>query len=137
MKDRPRRVQYPCLQPLADKPQKGAVLNAFPQHTDHPVMIQGVKETFDVRLYYIVVASKLELHRQFVYRIHCPHPRAIAITTAQEILLIDGFEEASGRHLQQLILHSGNAEGTQLAVPFRDIVALDEFGPIPLLLEAL
>src|SRR2546428_9152473 len=75
-------------------------------------MIHGVKETLEVRLYHVVIASKLELHRQFVYRIQGPYPRSIAITTAQEILLIDGFEEASGRHLQQLILHGGHIPST-------------------------
>ena len=100
-------------------------------------MIDAVKEALDVRFHHVGIVPKLELDRQFVYGIQGPHPRSIAITTAQEVLLVDGFEEAGGRHLQQLVFYGGNAERTQLAVSFRNVVALHEFSPIPLLLEAL
>ncbi len=137
LKDSPRRVQSPCLQPLADKPQQGAILNALSQPADHPVMLPAVKEALAVRLHHVVIVPKLELDRQFVYGLHCPPARSIPITTAQEILLVDGFEEVGDRHLPQLVLYGGNAEGSQLAVPFRDRVALNEFRPVALRLEAL
>src|SRR5713101_2017071 len=107
MNDSPRRVQYPCLQPLADKPQKGALLNALSQPADPPVLIPAVTEALEVRLHHVVLVPKLELDRQFVYGLQGPHARSIPITTAQEILLVDGFEETGDCHLQQLILHGG------------------------------
>ena len=43
------------------------------------------------------------------------------IATAQEVLLIDGFEEARYGPLQELIFYSGNAQGTLRAIPFGNI----------------
>ena len=57
-------------------------------------MIDGVEELLDVRFHHPVVSPKLELDRQFVHRVQGSNLRPIPIATAQEVLLVDGFEEA-------------------------------------------
>src|SRR2546425_9636122 len=97
-------------------------------------MIDAVKEALDVRFHHVVIVPKLELDRQFVYGIQGPHPRSIAITTAQEVLLVDGFEEAGGRHLQQLVFYGGESERAPPAGSFWEVVGPHAFMPLPPLL---
>jgi hypothetical protein len=61
----------------------------------------------------------------------------IPSATAQDILLVDGWEEARDRQLQQVVLHGRYPYRSQLAVPLGDIVPSDQFGPVTLPLESL
>jgi hypothetical protein len=83
-----------------------------------------------------VIVPKLQLPRQFVYRIQRSSPRAIAIATGQEVLLVDGFQQTGDCHLPPLVLYGGHAEGTPLAIAFREVGAFNEFSSVPLLLAA-
>ena len=96
-----------------------------------------IEALLDVRFYHPGVSPELELDSPCVYRIQGAYLWAIAITTAQEILRIDGFEEARYGQLQELVFYGGNPQGTQRAIPLRNILASDAFGAVPLLLQAL
>jgi hypothetical protein len=50
-----------------------------------------------------VIPSKLELDRQLVHRVQGPDVGPVPIATAQEVLLVDRFEEPRDRSLQQLV----------------------------------
>ncbi len=63
--------------------------------------------------------------------------RSIPLATAQEVLLVDGFEEARHCPWQELVFDCGDAQRTLRAIPFGNRVASDEFGPVPFLLQAL
>ena len=91
-------VEHPGLQPLPDQAQQGAIINTLRYHPHHPVMIDGVTELREVRFHHPGLASAWERDGPCI---HClqgsnlwPIPRA----TAQDVLLVDGFQEA--RHGQ-------------------------------------
>ena len=46
-------------------------------------------------------------------------------------------EEARYCQLQELVFYGGNPQGTLRAIPLRNILPSDEFGAVPLLLQAL
>ena len=55
-------------------------------------MIEIVEKPLDVGFNHEVVLTKLELDRQFVDRVKRPFLRPVPLTTAQKILLVDGFQ---------------------------------------------
>jgi uncharacterized protein YjeT (DUF2065 family) len=100
-------------------------------------VVEVVEESLDVRFHDIVVLPKLELEGQLVYGVQRSHVRAIAITTAQKVLLVDGLQDARDGELQQLVLYRRNPQRAQLAFPFGDVLPSNEFGSVSLLLESL
>jgi len=61
----------------------------------------------------------------------------IPIATAQDVLRVDGFQEARYCPLQERVFYGGNPQGTLRAIPFGNRVSSDEGGAVPLLLQAL
>src|SRR6266849_3223692 len=86
-------VEHASFQPLPNQPQSCAISNPCRQHPYHPVLIDGIKELLDVRLHHPGIASTLELDGQCVPCVQGANLWAIAIPPAQEVLLIEGFEE--------------------------------------------
>ena len=78
----------------------------------------------------ILDVSKLEAHK-LVLALGPVDLSAVAGSALEQ------FAPAAEQKGIRLALDRGNAEGTQLAIPFWEVVAFDEFGPIPLLLETL
>ena len=97
------RVQHACFQPLGDQMQQGLVVYAFRQHLEQPVMLQVVEETLDIGFDHVVVGAELELDGELIHGVQRPDLRAVAVGAAQEVLLIDGFENAFDGQLQQLV----------------------------------
>ena len=85
-------VEPPCLEPLLDQPYQCAVINALRQHPEYPLMVDVVEEPGEVRFDHPVVSAKLQLDRSCVDRIKGTNMGPIAITTAQEVLRVDGRE---------------------------------------------
>jgi hypothetical protein len=52
--------------------------------------------------------SQLELDRQLVHRVQGPDVGPVPIATAQEVLLVDGFEDPRDCSLPQLVFHGGD-----------------------------
>jgi hypothetical protein len=130
------RVQYTCFEPLLDQPQQCAVIEALCHHPDHPLVIDVVEEACAIRFDHPVVSPKLALDRQFVYRVQGPNLWPISIATAQEILLVEGGEEARDRQLQQLILDGRYPPRSPLAVLFGDLGPSDQLGAVALPLQS-
>jgi hypothetical protein len=67
-------------------------------------VIDVVEEALDIRFDHPVVAPNLALDRQFVPCVQGSPVWPIPIATAQDILLVDGCEEARDRQLQPLVV---------------------------------
>jgi hypothetical protein len=61
----------------------------------------------------------------------------IPIATAQEVLLVDGFQEARHCQLQELVFYGGDAQRSLRAIPVGNVLSSDEFGTVSLLPQAL
>jgi len=105
-------VEHSGLQPRPNQPQQGAVINPLRQHPSHPLLLDGLKALRDVRFHPPGIASALELDGQGIHGIQRTHLRAIPVTTPQEVLLVDGFEEARHCQLQELVCYGGHAYST-------------------------
>src|SRR5205809_7259728 len=84
--------QHSSLEPFLNQPQQLPIANPPAQHLHQIEMIQMIEEPLDVGFNHEVVLSELELDRQFIDRVECTFIRPVSITTAQEILLVDGFQ---------------------------------------------
>jgi hypothetical protein len=130
-------LQHSCPEPFPNQPQQRTVLQALLQHPDQPVVLDVVNEPLNVGFHHEVIPPKLALDRQLIHRVQCPDVGPIPIATAQEILLVDGFEDSRDRALQPLVFHGWYLERAALPVTFRDLVPLDEFGSVALPLQSL
>ena len=104
-------VQHSGLEPLVNEPQQASVSNSQGQQLDKPLVIDVVEEALDIRFHHEVVAAELELDRHLVDGIKRTFVRTIPIATAQEILLVDGFEYPRDRKLQQFVFDYGIPSG--------------------------
>src|SRR5215831_15457677 len=75
------RLQHSRLQPLADKLQKGPIINAYTQHVQQPGVVHMVEEALNVGLYQIAIPSVLQIEGEVADRIQRPASGSIAITT--------------------------------------------------------
>src|SRR5437667_6714381 len=91
----------------------------------------------DVRFYHPGVAAALQLDGPCIHRLQGAHLRSIPLTTAQDILLVDGFQEARHCQWQELVFYCGDSQRTLRAIPLGNILSSDEFGAVPLWLQAL
>src|SRR5438309_574272 len=129
--------QHSSLEPFLNQPQQLPVANPPAQHLDQFFMIEIVEKTLDIGFNHEVVASKLELDRQFVDRVESSFIRPIPITTAQKILLVDGFQYPRDRQLQQLVFDHRNPEWTHSPIRLRYPVPSDQSCPVALPLQPL
>src|SRR5437868_12187180 len=111
-------VQHSRLEPLLDQPEQTAVDDSQAEQLNQSIVTDVVKETRDVSLDLEVVPSELKLHGQFINCVVCSFLRPIPITTAQEILLVDGLQYSSDRKLQQLVFYYWYPERSKSTVRF-------------------
>ena len=96
-----------------------------------------IQELLDVRFHHPDIPSELEFDGQCIHCIQGANVRSVSIATAQEVLLVDGFQEACHGQLQELVFYGGDPQRALRAIPFGNLLSSDEFGAVPLLLQAL
>src|SRR5262249_13542235 len=96
-----------------------------------------IEARLDVGFHHPGLSSELELDGQCIHRIQGAYLGPIPIATAQEVLRVDGCQEARSCQWSELVFYGGDAQRALRAIPFGHILASDEFGAVPLLLQAL
>ena len=96
-----------------------------------------VEEPTDVNLHHVTIAAKLELLRQGPHRLPRSPSLAVRPAAGQEILLIDGSENASGRSLQQLVLNRRNPQRPSPSPFLRNVTSPDQLRPVAAPLQPL
>src|SRR5208337_856745 len=94
------RVQDTCLEPFLNQAQKRLVINTLSEHPKHPIMIDVVEESLDVRFHNPTVPPILQLIREVPYRIKRATTRTIPIAAIEKVLLINGLQDLGYRKLQ-------------------------------------
>src|SRR5437868_831834 len=130
-------VQHSRLEPLLDQPEQTAVGDSQAEQLNQSIVTDVVKEALDVGLDLEVVPSELKLHGQFINCVVCSFLRPIPITTAQEILLVDGLQYSSDRKLQQLVFYYWYPERSKSTVRFGYVVSTYQSGSVALPLQPL
>jgi len=100
-------------------------------------MIDGRKALRAVRFHHPGVSTKLARDGPWGHGVPGAKLWALSVTTAQEVLRIDGCEEPRHRAVQELLFHGGHAQRTRRALPCGTRVPPDALGAGPLLLQAL
>jgi len=100
-------------------------------------MLKAVAALLEVRLHHPGIAPEWALARQCLPRIQGPHGRSIPITTAPEILRVDGVQAARHGQLAPLLCSGGTSQRTRRTLPFGYRRSSAACGTVPLLLQAL
>src|SRR5262249_42328144 len=110
---RPRPVVgNPCPEPLSDQSQDPAICDPVPEELQQPLVVDGVKETTNVRIEHPVYLPLLQTHPQSIQCVVRITARPKSIAEADKILLIDLFEHGLDGLLDDLVLQGRNAQGT-------------------------
>ena len=96
--------QNATLEDPLDQPQDPRVPDASLQKASHPLVIDVVEKSFDVRFGYVADLAALDGSSQLIQCIVLLAPRPISVTTVQKIRLIDGLQHPFDRSLDQLVL---------------------------------
>jgi site-specific DNA recombinase len=104
-------LQHPRPQPFADEVHKGSIRDSLLQHPLQPLPPDVVKESLDVCFYHEVVPAKLQLPRQVLNGIVCPHPWPVAVAARQKCPFVYRQQDLGRCHLQQLILQHQYPQG--------------------------
>jgi site-specific DNA recombinase len=137
MEHRSVGVEYPGLEPFADQPEKGLIVDPLAEHVEHPVVVHVLEETPDVGLHHVVVAAVLELVRKRDHRLLGAAVRPVAVAAVEEILLVDRAQQLGAGQLHQFVFQRRDAQRSLFSVLFGNVDASDQLGPVAPRLHAL
>ena len=130
-------VEHAGFAPLPEQSSQCAILNTLFSHAPHPVMLDGIKALLDVRCHHPGLSSALARDGPCIHGVQGANLGAISVTTAPEVLRVDGFAETRHCSLQERIFHGGYSQRTLRAIACGHRGSSDECGPVPLRLQAL
>ncbi|MBK5966739.1 recombinase family protein [Thiocystis minor] len=96
---RPVRLHDARLQPFADEPQEGFVVDALRQQFQERVVFEMIEKAPDVGFHQIMVSPTAQFRAEITHRIQRSASRSISIAAIQEISFIDCFQNFAHSNL--------------------------------------
>jgi hypothetical protein len=135
--DRAVGLQHSGLEPLPHPSPPRAVLQAFRQHPEQPVVLEVGENPLDVRFAPDVVRPPLARDRQLIPCVQRPHLGPIPIAPAPAVLRVERGTEPRDCPVPPLVCPGGDPARAAVPVAFREIGPLDACGSGALPLQAL
>ena len=108
-------VHHSGLEPFADDPDQASVGNALFQHLHKPVVIDVIKEPFDVRFDDPSMCPVVQRFSQLLSGFARAAARTVTDAFVNEVVFPDGFEDHLHGLLHDFIFQHGDAQRSQLA----------------------
>ena len=123
-------LRDPCNQPFTDETQNPAVGYSVLEDTQHPCVVNGIKETTDVGVKHPVHLALGETHVQRIQRVVVPSSRPKPIAEPEKVLLVYLLQNNPHGLLDNLVFQGRNAQGTQTSIRLGNVLSLGGLCPV-------